>query len=377
MIDKRTDKQKVNDILRIWSQVLDKQELELWSDIAERDISHDISLTSGIRTPKTFVDAELKKYKSATAKQRRDILQSAQKTPDFSDPVSDICSEQYEPSNDPLRDQLSILPDELCVDQAFLAKLSPQTQASANRPCNQDLKDQMIAQTLGECRQEVTRIRKLQPAPPKLSRILHRNKQLLYKYLFVLKHKYRLSKRLNSVFSKIDKLNHISFRIIRAICNALVSRNLVDYNWLLKPELNISVNVANNGPMIDTCVNNFKTNCVVDTGSTYTLVPFHIWTKFKINPNMLDTKVQFNISSASHLNTDAVLGQLRLPLVITNLDGSVQNIEQNCLILRPTLEVAFILLGNDFLKNNGVDILYSQSTDQPLILINKQKLSDT
>ena len=27
MIDKRTDKQKVNDILRIWSQVLDKQEL--------------------------------------------------------------------------------------------------------------------------------------------------------------------------------------------------------------------------------------------------------------------------------------------------------------------------------------------------------------
>ena len=74
MIDKRTDKQKVNDILRIWSQVLDKQELELWSEIAERDISHDISLTSGIRTPKTFVDAKLKKYKSASVKQTRDIL---------------------------------------------------------------------------------------------------------------------------------------------------------------------------------------------------------------------------------------------------------------------------------------------------------------
>ena len=152
MIDSRTDEQKVNDILRIWSQVLDPQELELWSDIAERDISHDISLTSGIRTPKTFVDAELKKYKSAKAKQRKDILQSAHKAPDFSDPVPDICSEKYEHRNGPLRDPLSILPDELCVDQAFLAKLSPPTQASANRPCNQDLEDPMIAQTLEECR---------------------------------------------------------------------------------------------------------------------------------------------------------------------------------------------------------------------------------
>ena len=117
MIDKRTDQQKVNDILRIWSQVLDKQEMELWSEIAERDISHDISLTSGIRTPKTFVDAELKKYKSASVKQTRDILQSAH--PDFPDLAPEIGSD-YVPSNSPLRDQLSILPDELCVKQAFL-----------------------------------------------------------------------------------------------------------------------------------------------------------------------------------------------------------------------------------------------------------------
>ena len=39
--DTRTDVQKINDIIRVWSQVLNPSEQLLWNDIAERNLSHD------------------------------------------------------------------------------------------------------------------------------------------------------------------------------------------------------------------------------------------------------------------------------------------------------------------------------------------------
>ena len=50
IVDDREDSKKVADILRIWSQVLTPDEAEIWSDIAERDVTKDISLRSGLRT---------------------------------------------------------------------------------------------------------------------------------------------------------------------------------------------------------------------------------------------------------------------------------------------------------------------------------------
>ena len=58
--DTRSDSQKVSDILRIWSQILTTDEKLIWNEIAERDLSKTISLSLGIRTPKTFIEKDIK-----------------------------------------------------------------------------------------------------------------------------------------------------------------------------------------------------------------------------------------------------------------------------------------------------------------------------
>ena len=86
----------------------------------------------------------------------------------------------------------------------------------------------------------------------------------------------------------------------------------------------------------------------------------------------MNTSVHFNINSASHSNKDAVLGQIVLELTICNINGDVQLIKQNCLILRPELELQLVLLGNDFLYSNSVNISYPRSSVQTTISINSE-----
>ena len=112
--------------------------------------------------------------------------------------------------------------------------------------------------------------------------------------------------------------------------------------------------------------------CVLDTGSTFTLVPFTFWKTLKINPNKLNTSVHFNINSASHSNKNAVLGQIILDLSIKNVTGDEQLIRQNCLILREELDLKLILLGNDFLISNSVNIGYSNVSKQTSVTINNE-----
>ena len=89
-----------------------------------------------------------------------------------------------------------------------------------------------------------------------------------------------------------------------------------------------------------------------------------------MNRKKLDSSVQYNINSASHVNKDAVLGRIYLQVSVRNFKGVEQSITQNCLILRPHLDLHLVLLGNDFLKSNSVSITYSSTDTQPLILIN-------
>ena len=58
IVDRRSDKQKMSDILRISSQVLNREEINIWNEVSERDLSRDISLKSGLRTPKCIIDHE-------------------------------------------------------------------------------------------------------------------------------------------------------------------------------------------------------------------------------------------------------------------------------------------------------------------------------
>ena len=88
----------------------------------------------------------------------------------------------------------------------------------------------------------------------------------------------------------------------------------------------------------------------------------------------MNTAVHFNINSASHCNKDAVLGQIVLDLTVSNINGDVQLLKQNCLILRPELELQLILLVNDFLHSNSINISYSRSSVQTTISINSESV---
>ena len=100
--------------------------------------------------------------------------------------------------------------------------------------------------------------------------------------------------------------------------------------------------------MLAILVNETPVSCILDTGSTFTLIPFTLWQQLKINPNKLDSSTVYNINSASHKNPNAVLGSINLNLAIKTRDGDDQVITQKCLILKPELKLGIVLLGEDF-----------------------------
>jgi hypothetical protein len=81
VLDKRSDLQKVTDILRIWSQLLTSEEQEIWNNIAERDLTRDISLESGIKTPKCFIENEIKAFKDLKKKDQNDLVRTLHNVP--------------------------------------------------------------------------------------------------------------------------------------------------------------------------------------------------------------------------------------------------------------------------------------------------------
>ena len=105
----------------MWSQVLTPDEAKVWSSCALRDISHDITLKSGIRTPKTIVDEAIKKYKVKSDQEKYDSLTSPLSQPFES---TDLPSESIPPANRDLTDPHVILPQELVISENMVADFS-------------------------------------------------------------------------------------------------------------------------------------------------------------------------------------------------------------------------------------------------------------
>ena len=71
-------------------------------------------------------------------------------------------------------------------------------------------------------------------------------------------------------------------------------------------------------------INDTPATCILDTGSTFTLIPFNLWKQMKIRPNNLNSSVVYNINSASHKNLNTVLGSIELILEIKTKQGDDQ-----------------------------------------------------
>ena len=111
--------------------------------------------------------------------------------------------------------------------------------------------------------------------------------------------------------------------MIKQICILLKKQNLIDPNWLTKPIETLVANAVDLGLLISTKINGQAVCCILNTGSTFSLVPYKIWKSLKINPSLLDCSVTYNNNSASHRVSDAVIGRISLPFHITNSNGEV------------------------------------------------------
>ena len=190
--------------------------------------------------------------------------------------------------------------------------------------------------------------------------------------MLVFKHKFGLRKMLSSVLNKLKNNENVSNKICKKVSLALVNKDLIPKDWTKKTVMEVPVNLTGKSPMLAILVNDQPTSCILDTGSTFTLIPFPLWKKLNINPNKLNTSVLYNINSASHRNANAVLGSIELVLAIRNEQGDDQLLKQKCLILRPELKLQIVLLGGDFLLKNSAGINYDDSTGLTSIKINNK-----
>ena len=62
MTENRTEAEIVGDIICIWSQVWRPEERTLWSQIAESDLTKQLSLESSMRLPESFIEKDIKQF---------------------------------------------------------------------------------------------------------------------------------------------------------------------------------------------------------------------------------------------------------------------------------------------------------------------------
>ena len=115
-------------------------------------------------------------------------------------------------------------------------------------------------------------------------------------------------------------------RIVKQICVLLKKQDLINASWLLKPIETLVANSVDIGLMVNATIDGQTVCCILDTGSTYSLIPHKIWKLLKINPSLIDCSITYNINSASHTVTDAVLGHIPLSFQIANSNGETQSI---------------------------------------------------
>ena len=97
--DTRSDSQKVSDILRIWSQIRTPDETLIWNEIAERDLEQTISLNSGIRTPKTFIEKDIKAFRDLKETEKSELLKKLINSPKNPNPCESTFPDESVPSD--------------------------------------------------------------------------------------------------------------------------------------------------------------------------------------------------------------------------------------------------------------------------------------
>ena len=101
----------------------------------------------------------------------------------------------------------------------------------------------------------------------------------------------------------------LNSKLVKKLCTQLVKYNIVPSEWMHKPQIDVSVKAVNmQGPRIQANINQVSFSCLLDSGSTFSIMPYHLFKQLNISEFQLNRTTKYNINSASHRNEDAVLG---------------------------------------------------------------------
>jgi hypothetical protein len=104
--------------------------------------------------------------------------------------------------------------------------------------------------------------------------------------MLLLKNECSLRKNMSSIFSKLVRCKYISLKLIKKVCLVLAKANIVCKSWLEKPVEEIEAKSVDPGLMIRAIIENYPTSCVLDTGSTFTLIPYQVWKHLNLNQSL-------------------------------------------------------------------------------------------
>ena len=93
-------------------------------------------------------------------------------------------------------------------------------------------------------------------------------------YLTVYKCQFKLRKLLSSLYTKLLRSVPIKLRLCKRVSTFLAKKDLIPTSWLCKPSVEVPVNLTGKGPMLAIHINGVQASAILDTGSTFPLIPF-------------------------------------------------------------------------------------------------------
>ena len=417
-VDTRSYEEIALDIERLMSMCLTPDETAVWSEIATRDISHDIHLKSGIRTPAEIVVAEINRYKkehggfcplpvpsSINLSSDPNTTLEVTEPPPTPDPADTIAN----PSNSPLVDMDEAsdvlnstslpptcpdLPSD-CETPSHMAKPETINIDSENReqklpeegPAKSDNEQRVLPREIDSTKTGVsenvnqqlfTARRQLgehhEKSTKKISNILcYDDTPLFHKFIFLYNalNDNHMSRKYVRYLKQKRKM---SFRLVRRAIRHMVAKGVIPMKFMKPKQKNIHVKLVNRGPIVLISIKNQQFPALIDSGSEYTLIPFQFWSQLNLSESDLDQSQIFNISSATHRTKNSCLGTADFHISLPTINQGTQLVKQHSLVLRESMNLSVILLGDDFLKQNNVHMQYSKYQPNPIVHINDNQL---
>ena len=308
--DTRTELQKIQSILRISSQILDQENLEIWNRVCERSLHLVRQNNSGIPLLRQDISDQIKTYR-LQKQQEEDLLQQTET-------LNNLRVNKYSE----LSDKSLVTPSKadshlsLIDPEASEAPSTPVTDIDCLTTIAAPLPSQNMSTILYNLWDNSTysgcRNRRL-PNLLKSDRYLFDSAvQIILSHL--------TSNRVMKKYTKYwgDPSYRPNQRACKKVAKLLVKYKVVGNELLRTKPININANLADSDANVHCLMNGLHMTCCADTGAHNSIISDQTFNDLNLDKTSLDTQQRYNIKTATSLELDAVQGVIIVPLVFFN-----------------------------------------------------------